>query len=543
MIETGRVLAVSTKPVGSLLTADHLTGATAITVESVAEFDDDGGWLSLNGTAYQYTGYDDATGTITLVEPLAADALTDDSVYLYDATTNLIVTVTTAIIAIGGDEENALEGEVEHALIPFLPDGIREVEGETVEIRWDSPTSFRVVNVIGKPPEIDANRVDLHIVNEEGEVAAWISPEGDGTFRDLTVSGTIYLTPGNVDYGGETLAARLDRLPQGRLAYAMRDFGTSGSISASATYTTLYSLDCEIEGTADRSITFHRYGKFRPGAAGISYDVKVHYTYNATEAPAAPTTTDTVLMDFMHPTEGATIRDEATGDSYTTNLAPGFYRFLLVFRRWSTTNTTITPIGIHTFAVEDAGVAQANGGSWSDSGGTQAPVATEYVKTWDATDSHWYNGSGDLKGTGDANYFGNSSSTGDGNRKTAIWFSKSNIVSTLAGATVTKVELYLYLFDGGNDNTVAIGSHTDTSPGGNYGSLSGANRQRQTSGNWNEGTGRWVTINFDNQEWATSGQIAGFVIGPSSNSTDAYAGGIRGSGHSLHPKLRITYTK
>ena len=80
----GTLTSVQARPLGSELTADASAGDTTLFVDFVADFDEDGGSLLLNGATLDYTTVDPDLETITLTVPLASAAAQDDQVQAVD---------------------------------------------------------------------------------------------------------------------------------------------------------------------------------------------------------------------------------------------------------------------------------------------------------------------------------------------------------------------------------------------------------------------------------------------------------------------------
>ena len=407
---------------------------------------------------------------------------------------------------------------------------------------------------------------ELSVINSAGEIAASVTNDGDLLVRDVQYSGTFYADPTTFNYGGQTLEERLDQMPRGVVGYGQRAIEQSG-------ITTEYGL-LEIRWTSPPDANLRMYAMFLEGVVSCtfsgaesfgSYVTRVRYTSAAAGSnPSTPTLsspqmttrsgTGTEPLGERHQlvrTEAQEFRSFA----YDLTVAPSTtYRFLLT----GNNGVGVSALNFHQLIrmiVQDMGPRPANSGVKNTGGGTAGgsdtseepvQVAKQYTATWSATDTKWWTAGGTFKGAGSNQYFGNTSNTGEGNRKSVIWFNKTSILNTLSDAiSIDKVELYLYIFDGGRDNVIAIGKHNDTTPGSNsYSDVDGANRQLQTVSGWSEGTGRWVNLTASGLKsgWETPGGTAGFVIGPESNQTDKYAAAYRGATHSLRPKLRITYT-
>lgn len=80
MIQRGILDRVSATVLGTALTADAAVNATSLSVDWLADFEDEGGLLSLNGAVLAYTAADDDTDTLVLATPLAVAAVAGDEV-------------------------------------------------------------------------------------------------------------------------------------------------------------------------------------------------------------------------------------------------------------------------------------------------------------------------------------------------------------------------------------------------------------------------------------------------------------------------------
>lgn len=110
-----------------------------------------------------------------------------------------------------------------------------------------------------------------------------------------------------------------------------------------------------------------------------------------------------------------------------------------------------------------------------------------------------------------------------------------NLGSTLTGATISKVEVYLYAahwyYAGGG--TAVIRTHEHTSRPSTFSTESPAKRV-----SFNRGQGKWVDITsiFEAND-------KGITLDPGATTNREYYGRFHGVGETNPPKLRITYTK
>lgn len=549
LIERGPLVEVIVKTAGSAVAADTVAGVGVLPVKSAVDFSEDGGTAMVGEVDHLYSGVEGSN--LLLAEPLAADVEVGDSV---TALTEQGTPNETwwARVQLDEDDPEPVSAFIDSDLRAHFRPGDGQA-GALVEV-VSIGNSYRVQGRPIDPPTLDA---PLRLSDEDGNVGGGVNSEGDVSGRDLSYAGSFLADLSTMLWDGETAADMLALLPKGLLRWGNRPPSVAGignSEYAVLSLMVYVPRDCE----ADILLT----GRLEANAANARFDMRVRHTYALDDEPAPADNSSPLLTTFdgLEATHYAGVvagvagEDQGISVIMPAQLTAGWYNFRWTLRAFGTdTLTTINDFGMRVY---DRGPANlANGASkplspgslssgGSDTGANDPPEKQYYTKTYQATDTKWWTGGGDYGGDGENQYFGNTSATGEGNRKSVIWFDKSKIRSDLRGGTVEKVELYLYLHNGGRDNKVAIGSHNDTSPGSNsYGDVDSPNRQRQVESNWHEGSGRWVTIDFDKQEWKDVGGIAGFVIGPASSDSDAYAAGYRGMGHAKHPQLRIRFSK
>jgi hypothetical protein len=155
--ESGRIVNVTSEPLGSALAADVLSGDATVTVDDANDFDElEGGTLSLGGVQYAYTAVDNDTGILTLAGTLSAGASAGDRVDVWDTALAAPGRDVTAFVELPGFQANddAVPASVRHSLIPLLAEGIRAPgTGETVKLERDGD-SYEVIDVTGKQATI-----------------------------------------------------------------------------------------------------------------------------------------------------------------------------------------------------------------------------------------------------------------------------------------------------------------------------------------------------------------------------------------------------
>lgn len=178
-------------------------------------------------------------------------------------------------------------------------------------------------------------------------------------------------------------------------------------------------------------------------------------------------------------------------------------------------------------------------------------AVTKYVTTWTANNSQSYEGDGTQRSFATTNIIqGVAPYGGYGNERGLALFTASNstgdetgksITTALSGATISKVEVYLYAehwyYNSGG--TARIGYYNGTSIPTTL-----SPSPYITSRDWPKPGGRWVNITSSALKSALlAGTARGVTVGPGSSSSYLYYGRFRGHSETNPPKLRITYSK
>lgn len=154
---TGKLLVVTAETLGDeVAVASGSTGQ--LVVGDGADFDEDGGWVSIEGVQYAYTavtpttaaGYDDPV-ILTLADPPVADFAEGVMVDLWSPDDNAAAVEWVGSVLLDGQAEgDPAEATIDHALIPLLAAGIRQ-GGEDVTLEWEED-ELVVTRVDGKQP-------------------------------------------------------------------------------------------------------------------------------------------------------------------------------------------------------------------------------------------------------------------------------------------------------------------------------------------------------------------------------------------------------
>lgn len=132
----GRILGVETKTRGSALDEDAVAAATTLVVADAGDFDEDGGWLTINGQLVEYTAVDDDEGTISLATGLDAAAEDGDAVHVWSTLYEEVVEYQVATVELDGERDNPEQVEAEVSeLIGDLPEGDRGGPGESCTLQ------------------------------------------------------------------------------------------------------------------------------------------------------------------------------------------------------------------------------------------------------------------------------------------------------------------------------------------------------------------------------------------------------------------------
>lgn len=154
MTEVGTVDTVRVVRLGSFLTADAALAATAIVVDDLADFSEDGGWLIVNDQAVQYTAGDDDTGELTLATGLDIAGVAGDRV---DVLVNGgVASVMVADVWLG-DADETVECTVPVTMRDRLPESMESGLSVLVDT---SGGEFVLVDIRGAEPLIDGSFID-----------------------------------------------------------------------------------------------------------------------------------------------------------------------------------------------------------------------------------------------------------------------------------------------------------------------------------------------------------------------------------------------
>lgn len=370
------------------------------------------------------------------------------------------------------------------------------------------------------------------VVNALGELVASITSGGDiagqsGDFaRDVSIAGT-------------SLLEMLDALPKGLIAWASRSTKSAYWAGTGGAQPYLHLQFPVVAGRAYRISTtpINTDG----GGTGSQARVSLHYGVQDSITTSGPIIHYALGLAMAESTPKSAI----TFNRLVTPTATGNAAVLISYQAFAGLCKIVAdsnrPVIL---TVEDMGLAVAQTGEYRDgtgdaSGGTQAPdptpppVVKNYDKTWNASGTRSFIGSGAWYQYNTSYMYSGLSPAGYGDLSSMAIFPA--FYTELAGATITGAWVYVY-YDfwyqgsGGNAyiNFHGWASLTSTAPA-KTGSFIASN-------GWPRAAGRWVPI--PSSQWAglKSGQHRGITLGGS-------GGGYERYGYAHDPKIRIKFTK
>ncbi|MDX3165814.1 hypothetical protein PV516_18690 [Streptomyces scabiei] len=355
-----------------------------------------------------------------------------------------------------------------------------------------------------------------------GTSVATIDQAGNAGFADLAVAGDLTV-------GGDPVSTLLDALPRGLVAV---NFQTA---TRTSTATEMGFVELPVDIDTSRMYRFVFEARANPSVLGGELQLRLR-----DGGTAAPTITSKQIHVAVHhmPLANSMMGRLETVKSGAT-LGAGLHRFLLTFvNALGPSGQTCTLYGgsgaVGHFYVEDVGPALPATGGYNAGGGTEAQAPKTYTKTYAASWSGSY-----ASRSAYNSYYGSQCLQGyysstNGMQAALIGFPAA-LATDLAGATITKAQVYLYFSHWYNNSggKAVIRAHKHASRPSTFSSDSEA----QTI-SWAKNVGKWVDITavFDSTSWR------GIALDPN-NLDKAYYGRAMGVGETYPPKLKVTYVK
>lgn len=377
-----------------------------------------------------------------------------------------------------------------------------------------------------------------------------IDQQGNASFQSVTVNDTLSV-------GGLTLDQILSAYPKGITYWGSRN--TDSDETSGTTELAVLTV-----GTTFEDQRMYEIGTSTMRIVGTTADDSFIMRVRDGGSSAPTTSSDQLFSVSSHidvaagtteNTIGGSIIvtcDDSTATSFT-NFHSGDHNLLMTLARANGTGTahlyessaTVNPIELYLkdlgSLVPDTGVPESGGG-----GSTPVtPFTFTYTADWDGT----YTGSGTYRnpGTDPAVHglYQGFYSPNNGNQKALVGFDYSQIQSDLAGATITKFEVYLYYSHWyfNNGGTAVVGYHnlSNSSHPASYPG-SGITAGGWTFPNWQINQGQWVELGIAVGQGFQAGTIKGIAIGPGPTTSNLYYGYCDSLLQSHPVRIRFTGT-
>ena len=355
-----------------------------------------------------------------------------------------------------------------------------------------------------------------------GQAVATIDTSGTAGFADLHVAGSLSV-------GGDSVSALLAQHARGLVAldYQATPVRTSGGEYGYVEVT----LDVDV--TRMYRIVFDAQAK----ASVAGGDVHLRLRDGGA---ASPTVASPQLQFSPHPlptTAPRRVRLEhiVAGSA----LGAGLHRLLITFQNvGGPVGQSVDLLGatgsLGLLYVEDVGARIPETGAYNTGAGSTVPPPRAYTRTYAATWSGSYANRGAINAYHKNACVQGYTSRNDGVQAALIGF-PAQLATDLAGAQITKAEVYLY-FDhwaAATGGKAVIRAHAHAARPARF----SADDEAQTI-NWARNQGRWVDVTavFDSVRWR------GIALDPNSNSPQFF-GRARGVGQVYPPQLRVSYVK
>ena len=400
----------------------------------------------------------------------------------------------------------------------------------------------------GQRVVIDGNGIVMYGVDPDGvefELVR-IGPNGDNliTSGDTTISPAGVQAPSgtfdDLTVGGESLGAILDALPRGLVAW-----GNLTSNSAWDSDTVLRARRGELQTVLQPNRTYRvsMSAHFVETSASAAQVIEsLYYSFDGTPIPRGTSTGNfyrgtynrsylygnniyaTPSQEFMVNTDGWTSARTFWVMYFIEPQSPSWPVRLVARNDYPAT-----------LAVEDLGPSMASTlKRWNDNNGGEiqdpTPQIQRYVKTYPSNGFETYNYNGSNANANEVVqglYAGGPSNS----RRRGGWTFPS-MTGDLAGSTVEKIEVYLYM----NHSFYTAGATVN--PAVWSGSIKDGLKSFTQVTNWKRNTGKWFTLPSSYHAAFKSGANKGIGVIPTNGFAEQYAR-FNASG----AKIRVTYTK
>lgn len=355
-----------------------------------------------------------------------------------------------------------------------------------------SPTGFQVFADNGGSAPTEVVRLGVAgssdyfaVTRADGTLAATISQDG-------VISGSQVNVDTALNYKGMELTALLDAKPKGLVAWGKR---TTASTTAATTSTRMPYLRVDFLATPGRAYKVSTTPIWSSGnSTSAGTLVRLNYeTSGSAAGEFSPVLTQDVAGErsYDNAWEGAGLT--LSGIIYVSN--PANVSVMLSFQAMGTGTVNLNANAAYPICIfiEDMGPLVSETGLDFNgvSAPTPPPIKTNYYKEFSLTGASSYTGSNGYYAYMENKMFQGESPAGQGNLSSVACF--QSMTSTLSGATITDMRVYLYfeLWYYNSGGTAWIGLHGFSSPPATFSeSVSGF----VASANWPRPGGRWVGI-------------------------------------------------
>ncbi|MEU5428479.1 hypothetical protein AB0H73_23230 [Streptomyces olivoreticuli] len=395
----------------------------------------------------------------------------------------------------------------------IAPDGVRLYDGQ----------GEQVISLVTGAPNY------LSLTSHDGTSVASIAEDGAAGFQSLAVAG-------NLTWRGDNLETILDRLPRGVIAYNRQ----TAQVTTTATEVGWVELPFEADPTRMYRIVLDAHAM--PSVAGG--ELRLRLRDGGTKAPDLNSPViQSAVYQLARNTSWQRCRLELVRSGEA--LGAGLHRLLFTYdNKEGPSGQYVRMIGGESnpavLYVEDIGpkIPETGGlNAVGGSGGTKPdpkPVPQQYTKTYQAA----WSGSYDRRSSY-SSFYGDKLMQGyySENHGTlaALAGFPADVAKDLSGATIQRVEVYLY-FDhwySSSGGTAVLKTHGHSSRPSSF-----ASNSASKTVSWGRNEGKWVDITglFD------PAKTRGIALDPNSTS-DTYYGRAHGVGQANPPQLKITYTR
>lgn len=393
---------------------------------------------------------------------------------------------------------------------------------------------------------------DQVLIRQAGAIVAGIFANGDVTGQDAEFA--------SLSVGGETIEEKLDRLPQGHVAGFILPTSSIDIKTDTANGTNLFSV--RWSGRAGRRYRLHYNMKLFATLTGSALG-RAYMAFHLRHGNGNPSMDDPSLAFDFQTIQPSGLNMLQFSGSYPVNQISStntlmhvlcrVYNPLYASVQWSGYIYSQAP-GWSGMFIEDIGPAEpgtsamstmySSGVKYSGSSGgvpvDPVDTPTTYVKEYTASWARTFRNGSTYSYTDDL-----FQGTYGSNRHTSMVGFPAQVQADLAGATVKKVELFLYAYHWryGSGGTFKVGAHGATSAPTAFATSMGPYDYTWTK----PGYGRWVTLNSAVNPYWASGAHKGFTLSSYGSDAWEYYGKAYGpagtTNASMKPKLRVTYEK